>query len=101
MSSAQADDSFLELATRLAMIRGAKKDLATEEAEIREQILKIMEQADVEQVVTASGAPVISLTTQHRKTVNRSKLEALYPEVFDTVTEDTTAIVVKVHEFPL
>lgn len=59
--------------------------------ELRDEIIGLLHDEDATKGLTASGAPAVTLVQSSRRSVDRQKLEAKYPEVFaDVVTETQT-----------
>jgi hypothetical protein len=81
--------SVVELTTRLASLRQAKREIESEEAGIRKQLLAHFDTTGEHQVFTASGQVAATLRESVRTSINRAKLEALYPEVFAEVITAT------------
>jgi hypothetical protein len=77
------------LSNRLGHLRAAKRDIEAEEQSIRTAIIDHLEAAGESQVFTASGQVAATLRISVRSGINRSKLEALYPEVFANVVTAT------------
>lgn len=98
MTTAELPEEMLELVARLLVTRRAKKDIEAEEKELRDMILQVMEENEVTTGLTASGNVAVELVSQVRRTVNRAKLEAVYPEVFESVVEEKPVVIVKVND---
>ena len=94
------DETSLMLAERLGQLRAEKRLIADEEKILRGELLANMQANDTEVGLNPYGEPLVVLTAQTRRTVNRSKLEALYPEVFDSVVEEKVSVIVKVNDVP-
>jgi hypothetical protein len=77
------------LSNRLGHLRAAKRDIEAEEQSIRTAIIDHLEATGESQVFTASGQVAATLRISVRSGINRSKLEALYPEVFANVVTAT------------
>ena len=77
------------LSNRLGHLRAARRELEAEEETIRHAIIDHLEAAGESQVFTASGQVAATLRISVRSGINRSKLEALYPEVFANVVTAT------------
>ena len=90
------DDAAVELARELASIRHEKKLLDDREKEVRAALLEKLHFAVADTGLTASGEKVVHIETQNRTTINRKRLEALHPDVFEDVKELTTIEVLKI-----
>jgi predicted phage-related endonuclease len=88
-------DDQMELVAQLLMVRDDRKQAEKEEKELREKLLAQMGEATVG--LTASGMAVVEIQIQHRRNVNRAKLEAMYPEVFADVVEPSEVRQVKLN----
>jgi hypothetical protein len=76
----------LELVNELESVRAELKELKTRETALRAEILGILNGES--RGLTAAGSQVVNIRIQHRRAVNSSKLEALYPEVYADVVEE-------------
>ena len=85
----EAEADIVMLSNRLGHLRAAKRDIEAEEQSIRTAIIDHLEAAGESQVFTASGQVAATLRISVRSGINRSKLEALYPEVFANVVTAT------------
>lgn len=83
----------LSLVHELEEIRSQVKDLKARESEIRSEILGMMNNSS--HGLTAAGSQVITVQVQHRRTVNSTKLEALFPDVYAQVIEEKQSTVLK------
>lgn len=63
---------------------------------LRAELLDMLEDASTDSALTASGAAAMHVTAQIRRGVNSSKLEAMYPDVYEEVMEEKTSMVLKV-----
>lgn len=72
--------------------RELKAAAAKEEKEAREILLAALNTSQATTALVASGGGV-TIRTQERTTVDRSKLEALYPEVYAEVLKTSTVTV--------
>lgn len=88
--------NHLAAAQRLAMLRNAKREIEAEEKEARDELLAAMTSVGATVGLDDDGNQILTITPQLRRTVNRAKLEAMYPEVFETVVEDKESLIVKV-----
>jgi len=85
-------DEHLAKVNELRRLREERKEIESLEASLRNDLLQILDGAP--QALTASGTVAIKVTTQVRRNIDRAKLEALYPEVFEAVmTESAVQIV--------
>jgi predicted phage-related endonuclease len=90
-------DDLLELVAQLLMVRSDRKQAEEEEKELRTKLLEQMDAAQATRGLTAAGMAVVEVQTQHRRNVNRAKLEAMFPEVFAEVIEDAEVRQVKLN----
>jgi hypothetical protein len=91
------NDDQMELVAQLLMVREDRKQAEKEEKELREKLLAQMDAAEAVRGLSASGVVVVEIQIQHRRNVNRAKLEAMYPEVFADVVEDSEVRQVKLN----
>jgi hypothetical protein len=87
-------DELVAAARRLAELRAAAAQIEREEKQIRGLIMEVLGEDD--RGITSSGAPVVHVQIQNRRGVNRDKLEAMYPEIFVEVVEETVVRVLKI-----
>jgi hypothetical protein len=87
-------DSIIDSARELRRIRDQLGKLKRSETQLRDSIMSALDGAP--RGLTASGMPVAHVETQHRRGVSRDKLEAMYPEVFEAVMEETEVKVLKI-----
>lgn len=86
-------DADLAKVNELRRLREERKEIETLEASLRADILQVLDGAP--QALNGSGAVAVSVTTQVRRNVDRTKLEALYPEVFEAVITESAVQIVK------
>lgn len=84
-------DQQVALVREIVQVRQDKNKLAKREKQLREQLLDVLTASGDTVGITASGEQVLELEEQPRTQVNRDRLQALHPEVFDDVVEDTSA----------
>jgi hypothetical protein len=89
-SEAVLDNDEVELVKRLAEARQNRGDWEKIEKTLRTQILQVIQGQGAQAGITASGAPLVRISTSTRRTVDAKKLEALYPEVYDEVMKEST-----------
>lgn len=90
-------DNGMDLIDRMQRAKAALKAWKEEESEVRTLILQEA-QHDGEsniQLVTEEGVPVLTVTVSERTTVDRKKLEARFPEVFEEVISASPVVTVK------
>jgi inorganic pyrophosphatase/exopolyphosphatase len=92
-------DHDLELVTRLLVARDEKRRAEQEEKEVRDELLATLKERQASRGLTAAGISAVEIQTQHRRTVSRPKLEALYPEVFKDVVEEKVVEIVRVNSW--
>lgn len=85
-------DEELNMVEELRGLREERKDLEARESEIRKELLQVL--AGAPQGLTGSGAVAVKVTTQVRRNVDRAKLEALHPEIFETVVSESSVLIV-------
>ena len=78
-----------EMVEDLSDVREQMKSLRGTEKELRDTLLTTLEDAQATHGMTASGVQVVSLRTATRTAVDRNKLEALYPEIFEEVKKES------------
>lgn len=87
-------ESAVEAARELQAVR-----LQSAQLKKREDDLKKIVYAELGLAVAgllASGMPAVHVEVQHRRDVNKAKLEAMYPDVFESVMEEKEIRVLKV-----
>jgi hypothetical protein len=89
-------DVVIAAAARLKELRAEVAALEREEKQIRHLIMVEIEEDEDQRGLTASGAPVVHIQEQHRRGVNREKLEAMFPTIFEQVMEETVVRVLKI-----
>lgn len=82
------------LAQELGAIRDEQKVLKAQESKIRDELLARLNGAP--RALTADGREAVTATVSSRRTVNRKRLEAMYPDVFDAVVDETEVVTVKI-----
>lgn len=92
------NDNQVELVRELVQVRQAKNKLAKREGQIREQLIDVLMASGETVGMTASGEQVLEIEEQPRTQVNRKRLQALHPSVFDDVIEDTSATFLRATE---
>lgn len=94
----QLDESspLLQKAQELRDKRAAIASLQKDVDELRQELLAALEDASTEHAITASGAAAFHVQLQLRRKVNADKLEALYPDVYEAVFEESSSQVLKI-----
>lgn len=87
-------ETAIAAASRLKGLREDKAMLEKEMDRLRDVILQSL--GDDTVGLTASGSKAVHIQVQNRRTINRDKLNALYPEVFEDVAEDNEVRIVKI-----
>lgn len=90
------DDELVEVASALKEVRREAADLKKRENALRDRVLRELQHRAVDRALTASGAPLVHLERQHRRGVNKDRLEAMFPEVFEACLEESEVVVLKV-----
>lgn len=90
MSQWVLTDEEVAIVNELKSIREQSKQLRAREEEIRTRLLERFQDEVADEAVTASGAPLAVLSSTTRSSVNRKKLEAMYPDVFQACVEEST-----------
>lgn len=80
-------DEELEAIAELRHLRVERKDIEDREKVLRNEILQRIGTAS--RALTADGRPAAIKRTQIRRNVDRKKLEAEYPDVFDDVMSES------------
>lgn len=89
-------DVVVAAAERLKELRAEVASLEREEKQIRAVIMEAIEEDEDHVGLTGSGAPAVHIQIQHRRGVNRDRLEAMFPTVFEQVMEETEVRVLKI-----
>lgn len=89
-------DVVIAAAARLKELRAEAAAIEREERQVRSLIMEAIEEDEDHVGLTGSGAPVVHLQIQHRRGVNRDRLEAMFPTVFEQVVEETEVRVLKI-----
>ena len=89
-SEAVLNDDEADLVRRLAEARQHRGEWEKVEKALRTEVMQIVQGQGAQAAITASGAPLVRISTSTRRTVDSKKLEALYPEVYDDVMKETT-----------
>lgn len=89
-------DNELALVRELRETRQWKRKLEARENELRKTLLEKV--GDRDRGLTAAGATVLQVQRQHRTGVDRKRLEALYPEVYEDVCTESEVVVLKTPE---
>lgn len=82
----------LEAVEELKYLRAERAEIEKREKILRSEILRQL--GDAPQAVDENGVTVVLVTKTLRTGVDRKMLEALYPQVFEDVMTETTAITV-------
>ena len=82
-SEAVLNDDEADLVRRLAEARQHRGEWEKVEKALRTEVMQIVQGQGAQAAITASGAPLVRISTSTRRTVDSKKLEALYPEVYD------------------
>ena len=89
------DERIIEMIVELGAAREAKKEIEAQEQALRTQILGALAQEATDIGLTASGRQVCHVERQSRTSVNRKKLEALHPEIFEQVAEESEVLMLR------
>lgn len=84
-------DEELEAVAELRHLRVERKDIEERERVLRNEILQRLGVAA--RALTADGRPAAIKRTQVRRNVDRKKLEAEYPDVFDDVMTESEVVI--------
>ena len=87
----QIEDEQVKLVLELSAIRAQTNALKKRGDEIRDELLEVLESCEASRAITASGEPAIHVTLVPTTRINRKKLEAKYPDVFEDVMEVSTS----------
>lgn len=88
------DEDALMVALQLQAVRNDINNLKAFEKELRTELLGIVGTSPL--AVDADGREVVTITTSGRRTVNRARLEALFPDVFAQVIDESEVTTVKI-----
>jgi hypothetical protein len=92
----EAESPLLEKARALRDKRAVVSGLQKEIDLLRQDLLEALDEASTDQALTASGAAAFHVQVQVRRKVNASKLEALYPDIYEEVFEEDDSQVLKI-----
>jgi len=84
----------IDAATELQDVRRTSGQLRRREDELKKILYDELD-GDTKGLL-ASGLPIVEITEQVRRTVNASKLEAMWPDIFEKVLEEKTSRVLKI-----
>jgi hypothetical protein len=87
-------DEVIAAARELDDLRRQTSSLRRREEALRTKILQAL--GDDEKGLTASGVAVVHVQVQTRRKVSASKLEALYPEIYDQCMSESMVKVLKI-----
>lgn len=90
------ESDLLEKARVLRDKRAAVSGLQKEIDDLRQDLLAALDDARTDSALTASGAAAFHVQVQVRRSVNASKLEALYPDIYEEVFEENDSQVLKI-----
>lgn len=85
------DSSDGKLVAELKHLRAEKRVIEKQEKRLREKLMQMLDGADV--AMSATGEKLMELKHQDRVGIDKSRLEALYPDVFEEVTKVTRVTV--------
>ena len=89
------NDELTDLVSSLAEVRARKRVLADEEAGLREEILLRLREEDAQVGLTAAGSQAVRIEVQNRRTVNNTKLKAMYPDVYHDCLESSSTTMLR------
>jgi hypothetical protein len=87
-------DEVIAAARELESLRRQTSLLRRREEALRTQILQSLD--GDEKGLTASGVAVVHVQTQTRRKVSASKLEAMWPEIYDQCMSESSVKVLKI-----
>jgi hypothetical protein len=76
-----ATPEMIQLASELAVARKNAKQWGQIESNLRTDLLDLMEEADADMALTASGLPVVKITESTRKSLDKDALKIAHPEI--------------------
>jgi antitoxin (DNA-binding transcriptional repressor) of toxin-antitoxin stability system len=88
------DDAGEMLLDELAYLRETRKQLEEREAQVRQEVLDLL--AGRPTALTADGRPAARAVPTVRRNVDRQRLEAVYPDVFQDVITVSQSITLKI-----
>jgi len=91
-------DELIEAVRELQALRIQQSQMRARENKLREQLMLAL--GEELRGITASGTPAVHVEIQHRRKIDRGRLEAMFPEVFDKVFEEAISAVLKVDLVP-
>lgn len=91
-------DATIALVEELRTVRDSIKSLKSREDQIRQTLLD--ELKGVEEGVTASGMPVVTVERYSRTKIDGNRLQALYQDVWKDCQVETPVQVVRLPEAP-
>lgn len=94
--SIQVADDLVAAAAELKTLRAEQSELRKRADNVRQRLLQTIAGNGAQEAVSAAGTPVARITVTHRTTIDRTKLEALYPDVFADVAAETPSMTVDI-----
>jgi hypothetical protein len=82
-----------EAVDQLREVRANKRAIERTEKVLRDRLLQYLEGAGETEGLLASGAVGVSINRYERTSINRARLEALYPEIFEECLTSATVTV--------
>ncbi len=79
-----------EMVEDLSDVREQMKSLRGTEKELRDTLLATLDDAQATHGMTASGVQVVTVRKSHRTSVDKTKLEAIFPDVYTEVMKEST-----------
>jgi hypothetical protein len=83
----ELSDEDIDLVKELAEARSQSNMWKKRADELRDTLMSTLSQTEATSAITAGGTPVIHVQRISTTRVNRKKLEAKYPDVFNDVAE--------------
>ncbi len=79
------NDEQVDLLKQLAATRREKNALAKKEEALRAALIDVLNSNSTSEAITASGKPAMKISTSPSSGINKTKLEAMYPDVYQQV----------------
>lgn len=88
----------VQAVNELRYIRSEKSALLKREAELRATIFDALSEAGATAGVTRAGRRIVYLQNQTRRVVDRKRLEAMHPEIYQECTIETPVQIMRVED---
>ncbi len=92
----EMSEASVELCRELQRVRRQAAELRAREARLREQILEAFSDEGPHEAVTASGTKACHIERSEATSVDRKRLESIYPDVFQDVSKTSPRVTLKI-----